>query len=108
MAKAQYAHRGETLDYANTGDIAIEAFEIIDFGSGIGVAGTIIPPGATGSLHVIGVYAIPKAAGAVEFGEALFYDGAAGTVSTDDGGTPCGYAAAAAEDSEPTVWVRIG
>lgn len=69
MGKAEYWQRGETLDYKNTGTETIEANTVIIFGNHIGVAGTDILPGETGSIHVAGVFEIPKtASGAIDMG----------------------------------------
>ena len=73
MSKAAYWQRGETLDYKNATDAKIEANTVISFGGHIGVAGTDILPGELGSLHVTGVFEMPKtAAGAVEMGTEVY------------------------------------
>jgi len=108
MAKATYVHKGASLDYTNETNTIIEANDIIAFEAGIGVAGTVIAPGALGSVYVVGVFDIPKAAEEIAFGALLYYDEATGTVSTDDEGTPCGYAAAYSAATAATACVRIG
>lgn len=106
MSKAAYWQRGESLDYKNSGNAVIEANTIIDLKTRIGVAGTSINPGETGSVHVTGVYEIEKTAtGAIEMGAAVYFDGTGITTAT--GGTPAGYAAAAAEADAEVVLVKL-
>ena len=106
MSKAAYWQRGESLDYINSGDAVIEANTIIDLGTRIGVAGTDINPGDKGSLHVTGVYEIQKTgADAIAMGAAVYFDGTGITAAT--GGTPAGYAAAAAEAAGTVILVKL-
>ena len=106
MAKATYWQRGETLDYKNGGVEVIEANSIINLGTRIGVAGTSINPGETGSVHVTGVYEIAKTgSGAIEMGAAVYYDG--NGINTTTSGTPAGYAAAKAEADAAVVLVKL-
>lgn len=60
MNKATYWQRGEAIDYVNKTEETIEAGTVVAFGDRIGVAGTDIAPGETGSLHVEGVFEFPK------------------------------------------------
>ena len=106
MAKAIYIQRGEALDYTNSTTNSIEANAVLVMGGIVGVAGCDIPPGTKGSLHVMGVYAFPKAAGAIAAGTALLWDGTAGTVS-ESGGVPLGYAAEGADADASTVPVLL-
>lgn len=64
MAKtAVYIQRGESIDYKNTTDERIPANTVILLGKRIGVAGGDIPAGEVGSIHMNGVFEIPKKAG---------------------------------------------
>lgn len=106
MAKASYWQRGESLDFKNTTDAVIEANTIIDLGTRIGITGTHINPGEVGSLHVCGVYEMPKAAGTeVALGAAVYFDGT--EIGTTTSGTPAGYAAAAAEAAATVILVKL-
>lgn len=108
MSKAAYWQRGEALDYKNTTDTKIEANTIIPFGGHVGVAGTDILPGETGSLHVAGVFEMPKASeGAVEMGAPVYFDGTGITDTGGDGATPAGYAAQAAAAGDAVVYVKL-
>jgi predicted RecA/RadA family phage recombinase len=107
MAKATYWQRGESLDYVNSGDAVIDAGTIVVLGTRIGVTGTSINPGETGSLHVMGVFEVAKTAtAALTMGEALYFDGTGMTNSATDT-TPAGYAAAPATADAVTVFVKI-
>lgn len=111
MAKATYWQRGETLDFTNNavGATKIEANTIVALAGMIGVAGTDIAVGETGSLHVSGVYEMPKTStNAVAQGEAVFWDGSGITEDSDSGSnTPAGYAAAAAGASADVILVKL-
>lgn len=122
MSKANYWQRGEALDYTNNTEETIEAGAVIAFGQRVGVAATDIAPGETGSLHVEGVFEVPKGEGAIEAGTDVYFDVAAMLFkmealavssvnapynSTNKPGVRAGYAAQdAAEDAE-TVLVKI-
>lgn len=104
--KATYWQRGESLDYVNKTNAVIEANTIISLGTRIGVAGTDINPNEKGSVHVTGVYEINKTGtGAIEMGAAVYFDGTG--ITTDNSGTPAGYAAAAAEANATVILVKL-
>ncbi len=107
MAKtAEYWQRGEAIDYVNPTENMIPANTVVILGKRIGIAGTDIPAGETGSLHMIGVFTIPK-----KFGVAL----AAGddvTFTEDDGidkatGDAVGYAVEAAAAGDETAKIKL-
>ena len=107
MAKATYWQRGESLDYKNNTDAVIEENTVIAIGTRIGITGTYLNPGEIGSLHVCGIYEIPKTdETAIALGAAVYFDGAGITV-TADGNTPAGYAAAAATEADTTILVKL-
>lgn len=113
MSKAAYWQRGEALDYVNSGTAKIEANTVIILGSRIGVAGMDISPGETGTLHVTGVYAIPKGSAEIAAGADVYYTAADGAIGTDSEGTSsgvkarAGFACEAASASDTTVLVKI-
>lgn len=122
MTKASYWQRGETLDYVNETEEMIEAGAVIAFGNRVGVAGTDIMPGETGSIHVEGVFEFPKDEGAVTAGEDVYFDVAAmlfkmqGLAVASANGTynstvkttiRAGYAVQNAEADAETVLVKI-
>ena len=118
MAKATYYQRGESLDYTNSSGSKIDANTIVVLTSGasgrIGVIGTDIPNGETGSVHVTGVYEMAKSSSnALTQGQKVYWDGTGITEDDNDGGgTPtyypvAGYAAHAAGASAETVLVKL-
>ncbi len=106
---AQYIQRGETLDYKNTTDAVIPCDAVVVVGSRIGVTGGEIKPGELGSLHMVGVYKLPKTGtDAIEMGAAVCFDGAGITATAAEGTTtPAGYAAAPSEASDKFVLVNL-
>lgn len=115
MRKAEYWQRGEAIDYKNTTDTKIEANTIIAFGGHIGVAGTDIIPGELGSLHVTGVFEMPKTANeAIEMGTTVYFDGAGITAEADDGAASdtvtyplAGYAVQNALAADTVILVKL-
>ena len=98
---ARYWQRGETLDY--TAEEAVVNGQVVSLGNRIGVAGNDIAEGATGALHVTGVYIMDKKASEkITMGAPVYYDAAEDEITaTEKGNVPAGYAAA-------TVLVNIG
>lgn len=107
MAIAAYYQRGESLDYTNSTASKIPANTVIDFETRIGVAGTDILPGETGSVHMTGVFEIAKTgSGAIAMGAAVYFDGT-GITDTASTNTPAGYAAKAAGASDTKILVKL-
>lgn len=105
--KAAYWQRGEALDYKNNTAEVMEANTVIDLKTRICVAGTDIEPGNVGSVHVMGVFEIPKAEGEeIKMGTNVYFNGSAIT-KTADNNTPAGYAAQDAAGSAATVLVKL-
>lgn len=105
---AKYWQRGEAIDYTATD--ALANGDVVDLATRIGVAGDDIPAGETGTVHIVGVFKIPKATGAVTVGQALYWDKAAKKITTDDAesaNTPAGWAVAEAGSSDATVLVKL-
>lgn len=106
---AKYWQRGETIDYTATDDLANG--DVVNLATRIGVAGDDIAAGETGAVHVVDVFEMPKATGAVTVGQALYWDAAAENITTAAGSspanTPAGWAVAAAGSSDATVLVKL-
>jgi len=127
MAKGAYWQRGEALDYTNSGGSKIDANTVILYGDRLAIAGCDIPAGGTGSIHVEGVFELPKDYGdsgkAITAGQSVYWDdgnscikaaveqeigtgGDAGKVITE--ASPVhGFAVAAAATTDQTVLVKI-
>lgn len=112
---AEYIQKGEALDYRNATDKAIPCDTVVAVGGRVGVTGGEIKPGELGSLHMVGVYKLPKTGtGAIEMGAAVYFDGAGITGAENDGAassptayTPAGYAAAPALAADTHVLVKL-
>lgn len=107
MSKASFWQRGETIDYTNETTETIEANTIITFGSRIGVAGTDILPGETGSLHVTGVFEFPKSETEIVIGGDVYYSESNGITASSADGIKAGFAVAGAAAGSSTVLVKI-
>ena len=89
---------------------------MVSLGTRIGVAGEDIAAGETGHLHVVGVFEMEKAAGAMTMGAAVYYDETAkkittvastGESSSKVNNIPAGYAAAPAASADENVLVKL-
>lgn len=100
MGKASYLQRGETIDYVNSGTEIIEANTIVVLGSRIGVAGTDILPGEKGSLHVTGVFGMPKGSGEIAAGADVCYLEPDGVITAEQAKAAD---AAESEEEEPVT-----
>ncbi len=107
MATAAYYQRGESLDYTNATASKIAANTVIDLTTRIGVAGTDINPGETGSVHMTGVFDIAKTGtSAIAMGDAVYFDGT-GITDVSTSNTPAGYAAKAAAAADTQILVKL-
>lgn len=107
---AEYIQRGESLDYKNETGKQIEAGEVVVFGTRIGVAGTTIPIGATGSIHMIGVFKMPKKDGeAIEKGATIYHSEDGMTAVAAEGQTlpVAGYAVDTSAAANKNVMVKL-
>lgn len=109
MSKAAYWQRGDTLDYVNTGTDVVEANTILVLGSRISVAGTDILPGEKGSIHVTGVYEVPKDGAEISTGADVYYSESNGSFSATEaeGSVKAGFAVQDAAAGDPSVIVKI-
>lgn len=115
MANAEYWQRGEALDFVNSTEATIPANTIVTIGSRIGVTGGPIAPAETGTLHVGGVWEMPKTGTApIAIGTTVYFDGTGITDATNDGAESnpesyieVGYAAADAAASATSILVKL-
>ena len=93
--KAVYVQEGKSLDYKNESGTDILAGDVVIMGARAGVAGTDIPVGLIGSIHMEGVFKIPKkAAEAITAGAVVFYseDGLTAVAAEKAAQVTVGYA----------------
>jgi len=107
MAKAIFYQKPGMIDYKNATEAAIEANTIIVLGSRIGVAGCSIAVGEIGTLHVEGIFKMPKTGGAINAGAEVYFDGSGITGTSGEGTTKAGFAAAAAAANDTEVLVAL-
>lgn len=108
MAKASYWQRGDAIDFTNGTGSKIDANTIVLLGARIGVAGTDIEAGETGSLIVSGVFELPKATGAITAGAVVYWDATNSNITTTStNNTAAGFAVAAAASADTAVLVKI-
>lgn len=106
---AEYIQKGEALDYKNATDTTIPCDTVVVVSGRIGITGGEIKPGELGSLHMAGVFRIPKTGtDAIGMGTAVYFDGTGITATAAEGTTtPAGYAAAPSEASDKFVLVKL-
>jgi predicted RecA/RadA family phage recombinase len=110
---ARYVQKGDSIDFIPTE--AVNAGDVVILGDLVGIAKLDIAAGELGSLALVGVFDIPKAAGAVTAGAKIYYDAvnAVATTEADDGGDPAvafaylGKVVADAADTDETVRIRL-
>ena len=108
MAKATYWQKGQSIDYTNPSEAKITAGDIIPLGTRIGVAGTDIPAGGTGSVATEGVFVFPVG-GEVTLGAAVYWDkvNAVITATSGDNTVPAGWCVEACTASAASVKVKL-
>lgn len=107
MAKtAVYVQSGDALDFRNTTEEMIPAGTVVLIGKRMGVAGCDIPSGGLGSVHVTGVFEIPKKASVeLKAGDSVTFTNADGiNKGTAD---VMGYAVEDAAASAATAKVKL-
>ncbi|EAO4202523.1 DUF2190 family protein [Salmonella enterica] len=106
-----YQQDGTTLDYHNADADAVSSGALVAVGGIAGVAHSDIPAGEWGTLHMAGVFVLPKVAEDIAAGQKLYLAGGKLTVAKGDDATPnpvVGSAWAAAEAGDADVAVRLG
>lgn len=103
---ARYVQKGESIDYRPSG--AVAAGDVIVIANLIGVARLDIAANTLGSLAVVGVFDVSKAAGAIAAGATVYWDAANHAVTTVAAGNPyLGKAVIAAEASDELARVLL-
>ena len=106
---------GKVLDYTNATGAAIASGAVVPVGTILGVALSDIAAGATGSVAIDGVFAVPKVAGtAITQGAAVIFKAATkaftvavGTTASGDISGACAVAFAAAAADATKVHVKF-
>lgn len=107
MATATYFQRGEAIDYPNTGDETLKHGTVVSIKTRIGVVAGDIEPKQTGTLHVAGVFEIPKkdASAVFAIGDAVSFDD--GIIAAATGKASAGYVVKASAAGEANVVVKL-
>jgi len=104
-----YIQKGDVIDYTNPGPQPLAYNDVVNLTTRIGIAGENISVGATGSVHVVGVYELPainNAAFAV--GEQLYWDPVAGVLTNvAQNNVPAGWATEPKALADTTARVKI-
>lgn len=109
VTQATYWQRGETIDYTNAGD-PIAAGQIIKLGDAVGVAASPIGTNETGSVHIEGVFRVPKVEQEkIELGVVVYLKEEEGKATkTKAGSDPrLGHSIAEAAETDADVLVKI-
>lgn len=104
-----YIQKGETIDYTNPGPVPIAYGSVVNLTNRIGIAGENIDVGATGSVHVVGVYELPAInTAAFNVGDQLYWDPVAGVLTNvDQNNIPAGWATEPKALADTTARVKI-
>ncbi|MCR4442150.1 MAG: DUF2190 family protein [Peptococcaceae bacterium] len=104
-----YIQKGDTIDYLN-GGAALAYGDVVNLTTRIGVAGEAIAAGATGSVHVAGVFELPAINNtAFAVGDALYWDPNARVITNvQAGNVPAGWATEPKALAGTTARVKIG
>lgn len=109
MAKAVYVNRGDIVAYTATAK-AVAYHDVVAFTGGIGVAVQDIPKDTTGTVAIVGAFALPKATGEIKQGATVYYKEEDGNIvaASGAGAVPAGVSLEAATADATSVVVRIG
>ena len=103
---ARYVQKGESID--DRPSAAVAAGDVVALGTLIGMARLAIAAYTLGSLAVVGVFDVAKAAGAIAAGAAVYWDAANHAATTAAAGNPyLGKAVLAAESADELARVLL-
>lgn len=103
-----YIQDGKFLNYTNAVSTTVAGNGVVVLGSRIGVAVADIAYNTVGALMMEGVHQLAKAAGAITAGQVVYWDSAAGKITTESSAnTVAGFAVEAAASAATTVKVKI-
>lgn len=109
MAKAAFWQKGEALDYPNSSGSKISANTIVVVSTRVGVIGCDIENGKTGTIHMGGVWEMPKSgSSAIVLGQTVYWDATnSGITNVSTSNIEAGYAAAAAGADDTKILVKL-
>ena len=102
---ARYIQKGESIDYRP--ETNIRAKTIVPFPGFVGVTRLDIRAGELGALAVTGVFESPKAAEAIDVGEAVYYDAENGVATKEKTAIYLGVAVYNAQASSEFVYFLL-
>ncbi|MDR0337075.1 MAG: DUF2190 family protein [Planctomycetaceae bacterium] len=105
--KARFVYDGKAIDYTPTEDTP--AGSVVMIGDIVGITKLDIAANTLGALHLVGVYDIEKASGAIDMGTIVYWDSTAQNVTTTNTNNSfLGVVIKDAAASDSTIRVRIG
>ena len=102
---ARYIQKGESIDYRPETDV--RAKTIVPFPGFVGITRLDIRAGELGALAVTGVFESPKAAEAIDVGEAIYYDAENGVATKEKTAIYLGVAVYNAQASSEFVYYLL-
>ena len=102
---ARYVQKGESIDYRPETDV--RAKTIVPFPGFVGITRLGIRAGELGALAVTGVFESPKAAEAIDVGEAVYYDAENGVATKEKTDIYLGVAVYNAQASSEFVYYLL-
>jgi len=105
----EYIQRGEAIDFTNDGNADIAFLDVIPLETRIGIAGDNIKLGEKKTVHVTGVYRLPKGAEALTVGTEVYWSVDDEAITATQGSNiPAGWVIEPAETGDTEVNVKIG
>ena len=102
---ARYIQKGENIDYRP--ETNVRAKTIVPFPGFVGITRLDIRAGELGALAVTGVFESPKAAEAIDVGEAVYYDAENGVATKEKTAIYLGVAVYNAQASSEFVYYLL-
>ena len=105
-----FIENGTTIDYQVSGE-AVKSGQLVVVGNMVGVAISNGEDGDTIALKAEGVFALPKAAGEINQGAAVYWDNSAKNITTTDADNTfvgIAWAKASSATSEVAVKINVG
>lgn len=104
---AEYAQRGEVIDYVNETETEIPANTLIQLGDAVGVTGTSILPGEAGSVHIEGVFRFDNDSKEIALGTVVYLKDGKVTSEKEGADMRLGHSIRKSAAADPFVYVKI-